>query len=49
VRPLLFAESLTGNVKNFYVRRRCGAPELYAVGLDGSEYPLINKDFVVGR
>jgi hypothetical protein len=34
---------------NLYVSRRCGAPEFYAVGLDGFEYRLINNDFVVGR
>jgi hypothetical protein len=49
VRPLLFEESLTEKFENFYVKRRCGAPELYAVGPDGFEYCLINENFVVGR
>jgi hypothetical protein len=35
--------------ENFYVRSKCDAPELYAVGPDGFECRLINKYFVVGR
>jgi hypothetical protein len=48
VRPLLFSDSLEA-FENFYVRRKCGAPELYAVCPDGFDYCLINEDFVVGR